>query len=311
MDLAIQLEKQGYAIIRSSGEFHVPDLFQDTKVNPVRSKSFIDEYMIHKVNTLGGTGWDIQYAHFRVSCGSNSSDASIFHRDVFAKGGMKGFNTYTILCYLDPARMEIIKDSHRRQKMSQTEAVVRFFDVQQIILNPGDVMIFNDSLLHRGIFRYKGSRRLIQLFGAAKTPAEIEEQMRHTYFLPAKPTAINDKKGEFAQKVSKISWAIAIPNFVGYMNAATGYGADFSKEHLLFRSEGFSMRAPLVDDFVKDNCYVKVRPDTRDASPELAAYIAYVSFHYPYFLYWSILFILFFMTIYVMWLVYCKIAKLT
>lgn len=258
-------------------------------VNSVEAKRFIDDYIIQQVNAHGEGAWDAAYLKFRVSCNTNSSDASAFHRDNFAKPVPKKIRVYTALCYLDPAEMEIVQGSHQWEATSTLRAITSYYrDVLRLSFQPGDVMIFDNSLLHRGVFTAKlaNNRRLVQVFDITKNLALLRSYHKRICHLPNR-TDPEYQATRFQWISKKRLWSI-MPNFIGYLNAATGYGPNDDPilnemDCEVYSSEGNSLRSPLESTLQKNNTYVLTRPDlVRDVSPELYKYISYVCYQKPY-----------------------------
>ena len=60
---------------------------------------------------------------------------------------------YTCLTYLDKAVMELIPTSHNHTVIEFGE-LMKFYNSRiKIILNPGDVLLINSSILHRNILQ--------------------------------------------------------------------------------------------------------------------------------------------------------------
>jgi hypothetical protein len=71
---------------------------------------------------------------------------------------------YTCLEYFDKATLEIIPGSHKRTKHTTTNILHK--KRIKLIIVPGDILVFNANLYHRGVFYEKGiqSRKLLQVF---------------------------------------------------------------------------------------------------------------------------------------------------
>ena len=303
--LSHKLDRDGFVIFRNENgrvdvDRYIKRIFdkpEDSKlVNNIEAKKFIDDVIIKTINQNGSGKWDAAYLKFRVSCNSNSSDASAFHRDNFAKPVPKRAHIYTALCYMDPAVLEIVKGSHKIEKASNIDAFTRYHrNVAQIPFNAGDVMIFNNSLLHRGIFteKKKKDRRLVQVFDVTKSLKELEEYGPKICHVPARENY--ELKSKVSQLVSKSKFLISLPNFIGYMNAATGYGPDNDRFMNntgcdVYSSEGNSGRTKLAASFSANNTYVVVRPDLlRDVTPRLNKYISYMCYQKPYLHYFMLI----------------------
>lgn len=295
MILSKEIDEKGYKLFRSDGPLPKIDFINDSnQVNPMLAKRFVDRVILRRVNDAGEGAWQCQYVKFRVSVKSNSSDASAFHRDVFGTNGPKGVRMYTALCYLDPARMQFVRGSHHMERMPLAQALRKYTDVETLDMHPGDVLIFDNSLLHRGVFTSTGStrRRLVQVFDVARTPSEFHEHMSRTTHVPA--AGDFKLKGYIAQTYSKSKVLSAFPGFIGYLNAATGYGPahDDVLGSRIYSSEGQSPRTELTDAFGQDNTYVLVVDGTTDATDDQNAYVSYVCYRRPYAAYGGVLLLL-------------------
>ena len=123
---------------------------------------------------------DLDYIKYRVS-NSNNSDAGSFHRDIHTYN--KTQPIYTCLAYLDESILEIIQISHKDLCIPYLDFYKSFKSKIQLRLRPGDLLLFNSSLLHRAIFfkNNTNNRRLIQLFNcvSVKNIIEFEKSILH------------------------------------------------------------------------------------------------------------------------------------
>ena len=176
------LEENGYIIFRDvidkKSVIYAREQITD-KVNYYKLKPFIDLEMISKVNLL--TNMDLDYIKYRVSNSNNSSDAGAFHRDIHTYD--KTQPIYTCLAYLDESMLEIIPKSHKQLCIPYLKFHKYFKSKIQLKMRPGDILLFNASLLHRGIFynNNTNNRRLIQLFDcvSVKNMKEFEKSILH------------------------------------------------------------------------------------------------------------------------------------
>jgi len=111
-------------------------------------------------------GWKPVISKFRVSNQENKIDASFLHNDV---KNLSRTNTsipcYTVLLYGDKGRMQLIPNSHHNTHISIIHAIYDLKKLVTIDIEPGDLLIFNSSIIHRGIFfNTVEDRRLIQMF---------------------------------------------------------------------------------------------------------------------------------------------------
>lgn len=228
MSLTEQLQNRGIAVFRSAvAALDVNKAL--TTINTVeqsidyqRMKTFIDTHMMGTLQRE--LGWTKpSYLKYRVSDKTNAADASTFHRDTFPLSEeAKTSPIYTCLMYLDRTVMEVVPGSHLKPVMSFTQAIREYPSKERLVIEPGDVVIFHQYLLHRGIFTERlPHRRLIQVFEVfpdVETRAAVEPFMLH---LPSRYSSSATKVAVFASE-----WDVIITpiNWVGYMNAATGYG---------------------------------------------------------------------------------------
>ena len=140
----ISLEEQEYALSCIGN-----------KVDYTQLKQFIDTIFLPKIDIK-----EPIYVKTRFSNNNNSIDASVLHSDVYNYSD-DPMNIYTGLVYFDKADIEIIPGSHLKPNTSFEQ---RNRDKIIISMNPGDVLVFNARLSHRGIHFHKGNRRLLQVF---------------------------------------------------------------------------------------------------------------------------------------------------
>jgi len=125
------------------------------KVDYTKLKHFIDTIFLPKTGIK-----DPVYVKARLSNNNNSIDASLLHSDVYNYTD-KPMNIYTGLVYFDKAEVELIPGSH---SIPNTSFEQRNKDTAVIHMNPGDILVFNARLSHRGVNFNKGNRRLLQVF---------------------------------------------------------------------------------------------------------------------------------------------------
>jgi len=185
---------------------------------------FIENIMLKKINR--SLDIDITYTKFRVSNNNNSVDAGGFHRDIIPlRKNVTPLPLYTCLCYLDKTVMELIPGTHTTPVMSYTEAFSKFNSSIKVSLNPTDLLIFNSSLIHRGIFTENlGQRRLIQVFNCF---------LNKNDFMKYSPRLLDiegdNKFSDVFLMLYKSSITSFVPNLFGYLNAATGSGVTWTK----------------------------------------------------------------------------------
>ena len=152
------METDGYVIYRNKispeEQAYALSCIGD-KVDYTKLKHFIDTIFLPKTGIK-----DPIYVKARFSNNNNSIDASLLHSDVYNYTD-KPMHIYTGLVYFDKAEMELIPGSHL---IPNTSFEQRNKDVAVIHMNPGDVLVFNARLSHRGINFNQGDRRLLQVF---------------------------------------------------------------------------------------------------------------------------------------------------
>jgi len=186
------------------------------------------------------------YAKFRASDYSNAADASCLHRDLIACDATRPLDDVrTLLCYLDDGDMELLPGSHVTPSMTLGQLLTR--PARRLHLKVGDALHFHSCLLHRGIFGgQRRTRRLIQVFDLAAEPLPV-------LHVPGRPA-----RGGLMMAVARLPPLLLLFNALGFLNAATGYGAlGFAETYgaAYLSSEGHSARAAHLDD-ATPNVYV-------------------------------------------------------
>lgn len=167
-----ELEDHGYIFLNN---FIDNSLFDDMNDN-ILDNDYVNYYnydtiiqkILHKLDYK--LNWNSMALKYRVSEGknkktSNSVDAAGFHRDIWILDNNKAPDVYTLVIYLDESTLEIIPNSHKVFNYNDLE------DIKQIKLKPGDAILFNCSILHRGKFEKQNankSRKCIQIFDIFK-----------------------------------------------------------------------------------------------------------------------------------------------
>lgn len=251
-------------------------------------------------------GWSTVYTKFRVSDNNNSVDASAFHRDIFpindAVNATEAPPIFTILTYFDKTVMEVIPGSHVQPQMSYGQAVRRFFDAERLTIEPGDMLIFHATLLHRGIFTEKQEhRRVLQVFDCMPSQSLFAEYNEKICHIPGTETL----QGPMLA-IARNSFFVFFSNGAGFLNAATGHGshlADMSGICSVDRwsylsSEGLTKR--VMHDEVAANpvqalnkYYLRVPNKTNDLPTE-----CYQKFKFAYYNKQFILFFVIFMAVF-------------
>jgi len=220
-----ELKENGYIVFRNEiqqerveyGKQQVND-----KVNYFRLKEFLDNDMMKKVNQK--LNMNLDYLKYRVSNNNNSTDAGSFHRDIHSYNGVP--EIYTCLTYLDESMMEIIVGSHNKISIPFNDTIKYLKKRKKIKMNPGDILIFNAALIHRGLFYKSNSkdRRIIQLFDCVEDKEKYSEEIMH---VPCR----NQCNNEFANlniKLNKIKGISEMANLYGILTSFCGYGLPYN-----------------------------------------------------------------------------------
>lgn len=198
--------KNGYmvlpAISKHEQEYALSCLEEDG-VNYEKVKHFIDTMFLPKLPFQ-----DPVYIKSRFSNNNNSIDASVFHSDVYNYTDDREIPMYTALCYLDEAQMELIPNSHLKPNLSPLEELNKAIVIK---LKPGDILVFNARIVHRGKNFSNGNRRLLQVFEIFPT-RELYEQYSPNYFT----VDTSGQRSTMLYYVAKIPFLITIVNFIVY-----------------------------------------------------------------------------------------------
>ena len=119
-----ELHKDGYILLpklisQQDLQLGLSSIKND-QVDYLMMKSFIDTIFMKKISVSTDITSPI-YMKFRFSNNNNSTDASVFHSDVYNYTSEKEIPLYTALCYLDKAKMELIPNSHLKPNASPIE----------------------------------------------------------------------------------------------------------------------------------------------------------------------------------------------
>ena len=215
--------EDGYVILRN---FIEPDVvkamyknMKDKEVNYTKMKTIIDNILHTKINPT--MDWDANYVKFRISDNNNSADSSAFHRDVFSQTYKNEvLPCFTCVMYLDKTIMEIIPGTHKTSFIPYSEMWNTHSKIQQVTLEPGDVLIFYSTLMHRGIFT-EGlkHRRVIQIFEMFSNREDFQKYGDKIIYKLG-----NEKYSMFMQIMSKHALPLYFWNIGGFLNSAQGYG---------------------------------------------------------------------------------------
>ena len=224
------LKSKGFLILRNvipENKIKEAQLCINKKVNYSKLKPFLDEDVMGTLNKKLGT--NLTYTKYRVSNNNNSSDAGNFHRDLQSYKPKEITNVFTCLAYLDTSYMELIKRSHKNVILpyNRINSFIKKNKIENKI-NPGDILIFYATTIHRGIF-YKNetpNRRLIQLFDCVdvKDIPYFKESILH---IPCKPNC-SSKYANLLIKINKMKIGSDILNSVFILNIFRGYGYPYN-----------------------------------------------------------------------------------
>jgi len=247
------MEENGFVIFRnvldpSPGD----DFIRDKTVNYAMASEYINNHMIKKLNEL--TGWDAVYTKYRISNNNNSTDASMFHRDIILSSSSEYLPAFTCLTYFDKTTMELIPGSHKKSQ-SHIESLKSYNDKVKITVNPGDILLFNSTLLHRGIFTENLlNRRLIQVFEVFPSVQEWNDNSPKIYHLLG-----DNAYSEKMIAIGKNKVLNDIFNYYAYLNASTGYGVIDEYEYI--SSESRCERIDVDGTFQDSNRYIVRLPN--------------------------------------------------
>jgi len=224
MSLQTQLNTEGYILFKNVIPLEkiewAKSAIKGNKVNYTIFLAFIYDVMLKEMNQQ--LKWKAVHTKFRVSDNNNSTDASTFHRDVICHNpNYTSLPIYTCLAYFDNTVMEIVPQSHLKLFMTVPEAISNYSSKLKLQVGPGDILLFHSNLLHRGLFT-EGlkHRRLIQVFEVYPN-SDLYERYHKQILHMSNPVATSYN---IMVTLSKIPIIIDLLNWLGYLNAATGYG---------------------------------------------------------------------------------------
>jgi len=170
-------------------------------------KTFIDNYFLPKIPFSNPV-----YVKARLSNNNNSIDASVLHSDVYNFTSEKEIPMYTALCYFDNAQLELIPGSHLKPR----ESFIQLNNKRIILdLEPGDIVVFNSSIMHRGVnFTKDNDRRVLQVFEIFPTQEIYNENIGKLLTVDTSNSNSNSKN--LLYYIAQITWLIEIVNFIGF-----------------------------------------------------------------------------------------------
>lgn len=198
----------------------------ENMVNYPQMYKFINECMLQRIGKE--LKWDPIYVKFRASDNNNSSDASTFHRDLISHDQSLVSPCFTCLSYLDRTVMQIIPGSHKIVTIGSPDSKELYQKKIELTIEPGDLLIFYSTLLHRGIFTENlPNRRLVQVFEVFPNKDSYQQHAHKILHIPADKTKRSHDLSKLMIAISKSKFLVGVANALGYINASTGYG----KEH--------------------------------------------------------------------------------
>ena len=253
------LELNGYFLLKnklSNNEINYLNYsILDNLVNYSNIQSHIDNNLISIVNE--SFNWNIIYCKYRVSNNNNSTDASIFHRDIINYTNSYKCPCYTLLIYLDNTIMEFIQYSHLQPNMNVSTAFINYFKNKIIInIEIGDILIINSALIHRGIFsKNKNNRKLIQIFDVFKNRIDYDKYSNLFIHIPSSLNENNYYIRKLCMIISKKYLLISFISFILYFNAACGYNYNtyHTKSNKYISSEGSQNRLIVISNSLQEN----------------------------------------------------------
>jgi len=122
--------------------------------------------------------------------------------------------------YLDKTVMEVIPGTHLTPFIPYSNMMETYAKIKRITLEPGDVLLFHSTLIHRGIFT-EGlkHRRVIQIFELFSNRHDYEKYSDKIVYKLG-----DEKYSVWMQTISKYGWLLYFWNLSGFLNSAQGYG---------------------------------------------------------------------------------------
>lgn len=222
-------------------------------VDYARMISFIRQRMFGALRQHLDWEGPIDFVKLRVSDNNNSADAAGFHRDLIYQGKEHEFTPpfFTCLTYFDHTVLEVIPGSHNIPGYKLMDLPSLYASKQKIAINPGDILLFYSSLLHRGIFTEKlPHRRLIQVFEVFNDTDVLYKIVPKILHVPG-----DEKYSNMIIQASKNNGLlIDTYNLCVFINAAMGYGRRYNTleqcgltSYTYFSSEGLRGRLVISD----------------------------------------------------------------
>jgi hypothetical protein len=210
-------------VIKKNTITNIQNAVNGHNVNYTVIQNYIDGEMLDIIEN--NMGWDSpQWSYFRMSNNNNSTDAGSLHRDfgdfTDQKTGIK--DVYTVLTYADISSVQVIPGTHKNRSINinLVGLIIDYFQALTLTIQPGDLLIINSFMFHRGIFRFRTkNRRLLQVFAVFPT-IKITKQL-DPQFIIMNHTSYHKISG-MIDKMSKTPGINEICNFFQYLiNAVT------------------------------------------------------------------------------------------
>jgi len=185
-------------------------------VNYPRVKYFIDNPFFKHIKQHCNTFSNPHYVKFRLSDNNNSTDASIFHSDIYNHTPDETIPIFTCLAYFDNTQMELIPGSHK----DKTDWSVNTYNRRILLdVNRGDILIFNANIHHRGVNYGKTKhRRLLQVFEVFPNNVIYDEYAPKLYTVETSTNYIvKQVYNPLMYQLSKCGMLLEIITFFHYM----------------------------------------------------------------------------------------------
>jgi hypothetical protein len=117
--------------------------------------------------------------------------------------------------------MELIPESHKYPFVETSNLINIYQKKITIDLDPGDILIFYSTMLHRGIFynNISSDRKLIQVFDCYNSQEYFDKYNKLMMHVPGRKNI-----GNFLVNISKNKILSYPLNIYSFINAAMGYG---------------------------------------------------------------------------------------
>ena len=283
------LKKNGYYIFKNMIPDHKLDIAKSyIKGNTVNYDRLNKEFI--KPHMLGNVGKEIEKnlinIKYRVSNNNNSSDAGAFHRDLQNYSKNKTTRVYTILTYVDGGSMELIPGSNSHPRMSLAEALLFWPKRTPNIFEPGDVLMFESTTIHRGIFYKKQKeRRLIQLFDCVFD--DDFDYYQKTILQTPCGNHCSSKVSDSLVKLNKNKTLSNWFNKLVYLNTCIGYSKFgyklFTTDPDIRYISPETNQARLIlepDTFQTDNLYVMNVDGSKDVDPKRHYLLLFITLNF-------------------------------